>query len=483
MDKRTTMETLARDAYEKGSFNGTWLYAENGVIVSKGAFGFRDAENTLPMQEDTIFEMASVTKMFTAAAVMLLVREGKLRLDDEYTKYFSDYPYPGVTVRHLLTHTSGMPDDFETGTWVCPAWEKEKRIPPCSEILRFIRDSGEEASHAPGETFRYTDIGYCLLANLVEKISGVRFEDFLKRKIFEPAGMKDSAIYHTRRDGRPSDRFARNMVLENDIYVPSDVSKSSAPYVVGSDGLNGCDYLYTTIFDMLAWDRALREEKVLTLAEQRIMYTPVKLNSGENYVNEDGEGYGLGWGIVNDKEHGLIVSHSGGMPGLNTWFEHSVDEDRTLVILCCRDYMDVRAFVRFWDGMQAIARDEEAEPVVSIEDIALKDPDKSKWEDFCGRYEHPEGADFILEEVFMQDGELWAKAILSGDDYDNQGEVSFRLYPIGENEFGRKGGMLKLKFGNGCLMMDDITCKKETSSGSDHTLSRQSGCTDAKSCR
>ena len=75
MDKKTMMERLARDAYEKGSFNGTWLYAENGEIVSKGAFGFRDAENKLPMQEDTIFEMASVTKMFTAAAVMLLVRE------------------------------------------------------------------------------------------------------------------------------------------------------------------------------------------------------------------------------------------------------------------------------------------------------------------------------------------------------------------------------------------------------------------------
>ena len=124
------MEKLARDAYEKGSFNGTWLYAENGVIVSKGAFGFRDAENSLPMQEDTIFEMASVTKMFTAAAIMLLVREGKLRLDDEYAKYFSDYPYPGVTILHLLTHTSGMPDDCETEIRVCPAWENEKGYRP-----------------------------------------------------------------------------------------------------------------------------------------------------------------------------------------------------------------------------------------------------------------------------------------------------------------------------------------------------------------
>ena len=455
MDTNRKMEQLARAAYEKGSFNGTWLYAENGKIVSKGAYGWRDAENKLPMQEDTIFEMASVTKMFTATAVMLLVRDGRLSVDDEYTKYFPDYPYPGVTIRHLLTHTSGMPDDFETDTWVCPAWENEKRIPPCSEILRFIRESGEEASHAPGETFRYTDIGYCLLANLVEKLSGASFEDFLKKNVFGPAGMKDSAIYHTRRDGRPSDRFARNMVLEDDGYVPSDISKETAPYVVGSDGLNGCDYLYTTIFDMLAWDRALREEKVLTREEQMIMFTPVKLNSGEEYADEDGDRYGFGWGIVNDEEHGLIVSHSGGMPGLETWFEHFVDEDRTLVILNCRDYSDLRAFEGFWDGMRTLSRGEEPEPVTCLEDITIQNPDKSKWEDFCGKYEHPEEADFIVNEVFMKDNELYANAVIDGDE-----SLTFRLYPVGENEFGRKRGMLKLKFGDGCLMFDDFTCRK-----------------------
>ena len=456
MDQKACMEKLARDAYAKGSFNGTWLYAENGKIVSKGAYGFRDAEEKLPMQEDTIFEMASITKMFTATAVMLLVREGRLGLDDEYTKFFPDYPYPGVTVRHLLTHTSGMPDDFETGTWVCPAWENEKRIPPCSEILRFIRESGEEASHAPGETFRYTDIGYCLLANLVEKLSGIGFEDFLRKNVFEPAGTKDSAIYHTRRDGRPSDRFARNMVLEDSgSYVPSDVSEETASYVVGSDGLNGCDYLYTTIFDMLAWDRALREEKVLTREEQMVMFTPVKLNNGEDYLDEDGEGYGFGWGIVNDEEHGLIVSHSGGMPGLETWFEHFVDEDRTLVILNCRDYSDIRAFVGFWDGMRAIAAGKEPDPITCLEDITIQNPDKSKWESFCGKYEHPDESGFIIDEVFIKDGELYANAI------DDEGDdLTFRLYPIGENEFGRKRGMLRLRFGEGCLMFDGFTCKK-----------------------
>ena len=225
MDKKTTMENLVREAYEKGVFNGTWLYAENGEIISKGALGFRDAEDTLPMQEDSIFEMASITKQFTAAAVMLLVREGKLRLDDEYTNLFPEYPYQGVTIRHLLTHTSGMPDDFYTSDWVVPVLEKENRIPACSEILRFICESSKPAACAPGEKFRYTDVGYCLIANAVEKVSGIRFEDFLKKNLFEPAGMKDTAILHTRRDGRPSDRFTRNMILENDSYVPSDISE------------------------------------------------------------------------------------------------------------------------------------------------------------------------------------------------------------------------------------------------------------------
>ena len=456
MDKKTMMENLACEAYEKGAFNGTWLYAEQGRIVSAGACGWRDAEDRLPMQEDTIFEMASITKMFTATAVMLLVRESGLSLDDEYVKYFPDYPYPGVKIRHLLTHTSGMPDDFDVEDWVAPVLEKEHRIPPCSEIIRFIRESGEAPACAPGEKFEYTDVGYCLLANLVEKVSGVRFEDFLEKKIFGPAGMKDSGIYHTRRDGRPSDRFARNMVLEDDGYVPSDVSEETAPYVVGSDGLNGCDYLYTTVFDMLAWDRALREEKVLTREEQKIMYTPVRLNNGKDYADEDGEGYGFGWGIVSDGELGLVVSHSGGMPGLETWFERFVDADRVLVLLCCRDYSDVRAFVSFWDGMQAIAKGGEAGPVVSVEDIAVKDPDKSKWESFCGKYEHPEDGDedFVIDEVLMKNGELYASAVIEGD------EMTFRLYPLGENEFGRKRGYLKLTFGEGCLSFDGFTFKK-----------------------
>ena len=456
MDKHNLMKELAGALNEKDCFNGAWLYAEKGEIVSKGALGFRDPENTLPIKEDTIFQLASVTKQFTAAAVMLARREGLLELDDEITKYFPEIPYPDVTIRHLLTHTSGIPDYFDDADWFIKIWKEEKRVPGNDEILRFLCETEAKPYFAPGEGLRYSNTGYNLLALLVERRSGVPFEEFLQKKIFEPAGMNSTRCCHIRRDGIPFENFARATVLEDGKYV-ADVDSAEDGDVVAFDGLNGDDYVYTNIFDMLRWDRALREGKVLTLEEQKLMYTPAKLNNGEDavYDEDEGLGYGFGWFVGRDEELGRIVSHSGGMPGVATWLERFIDEDRMLVILTCRDFADVRAYLSFEKGLKSIARGKEPEPVVAIEDIAIKDPDKSKWESFCGKYEHPEDADFIIDEVWMQDGELHAKAIDEDGD-----EMTFRLYPIGEDEFGRKGGMLKLKFGDGCVMYDDFTCKK-----------------------
>ena len=456
MDKNLMIQKLVRDYNEKDGFNGAWLYAEKGEIVSKGALGFRDPENTLPVTEDTIFQLASVSKNFTSAAVVLLMRQGLLSPEDEITKYFPEIPYPGVTVRHLLTHTSGIPDYFDDDDWFIRIWKEEKRVPGNDEILRFLRETEAKPYFAPGEGLEYSNTGYNLLALLVERLSGIPYEEFLQKNIFEPAGMTSTRCCHIRRDGVPFENYARATVFEDGRWV-ADIDSAEYGDVVAFDGLNGDDYVFTTIFDMLRWDRALREGKVLTREEQELMYTPGKLNNGEDavYDKDEGLGYGFGWAVGREEEPGLVVSHSGGMPGVATWFERFIDADRVLVILSNRDYRDVRAYLGFWDGMEAIVRNREPEPIVSIEDIAVKDPDKSKWESFCGKYEHPEDAEFIVDEVFMKDGELYANAIDEDED-----EMTFRLYPIGEDEFGRKGGLLKLKFGDGCLMMDDFICKK-----------------------
>ncbi len=455
MDKKTVCENLARASYEKGGFTGAWLYAEDGVIVSKGAVGWRDAADTLPVGEDTIFQLASVTKQFTAAAVMLMRRKGLLNLEDEIVKFFPELTaYKGVTVRHLLTHTGGVPDYFEDADWFFRIWKEENRVPGNGEIVRFLCETELKPSFAPGEKFEYSNTGYNLLAEIVERLSGIPFEDFLRKNIFEPAGMKNTRVCHLRRDGAPFENYARATVIEDGRFV-ADVDSAGYRNVIAFDGVNGDDYVYTDIFDMLAWDRALRAETVLTLEEQRTMYTPVVLNGGDPYADEDGEGYGFGWGIVQDPDLGLIVSHSGGMPGVHTWYERFVDADRVLVILSGREEPDARAHNGFYKGLRAVAMGKEPEPIRTIEELALKNPDKSNWASFCGKYEHPGDSDFVIDEVFLKDGDLYAKAI------DEDGvSLTFLLYPIGENEFGRKGGMLDLKFGDGCLMFGGFTCKK-----------------------
>ena len=457
MDKHEMMQALAQTLQEKDVFNGAWLYAEKGEIVSKGALGFRDAEDKLPITEDTIFQLASISKTFTGTAVMLLVRQGKLSLEDRITKYFPELTaYEGVTVRHLLNHTSGIPDYFDDADWFIDIWKEEKRVPGNDEILRFLRETKAKPYFAPGEGLHYSNTGYNLLALLVERLSGVPYEEFLQQNIFEPAGMTATRCCHIRRDGVPFENYAQATVFENGRWV-ADVDSEEDGDVVAFDGLNGDDYVFTNIFDMLKWDRALREGKVLTLEEQQLAYTPGKLNSGEDavYDEEEGLGYGLGWAVGREEALGLVVSHSGGMPGVATWFERFIDADRVLVILSNRDYRDVRAYLGYWNGMEAVARDKVPEPVLSIEDIAVQDPDKSKWETFCGKYEHPEDADFVVDEIFLKDGNLWAKAI------DDDGDpLEFRLYPLDETTFGRKGGMLKVTFSEGCYTIDDITCKK-----------------------
>ena len=147
MDKREMMENLVHEAYKKGVFNGTWLYAENGNIVSKGAVGFRDYCDQLPMREDSVFELASISKQFTAAAVMRLVRDGLLHLDDEITGIFPQIPYPGVTIRHLLTHTGGVRETYDDNLCLKAGSIRLGRMSLARRMIRDILASGTTASY------------------------------------------------------------------------------------------------------------------------------------------------------------------------------------------------------------------------------------------------------------------------------------------------------------------------------------------------
>ena len=456
MDKHEMMEKMFREAHETGLFTGTWLYAENGEIVSKGALGWSDPDDTVPMREDMIFDLASVSKNFTATAIMLLVRDGLISLDDEITKIFPEIPYKGVTIRNLLNHTGGLPNYME---WTAKTAMEENTIPENSVIVRFLCECGKDPLFAPGEKWDYSNTGYCLLAQIVEEVSGVKFEEFMQKNIFEPAGMTDTRIFHRRMDKLNLENLAYGMVLdmETNEYMLPDVSKDQN-FVVPLDGMVGDGMVHSNIFDLLKWDRALREEKVLTKEEQQIMFTPGLLSNGEKAVagiEGDAPFYGFGWEIGNLPDLGLIVCHSGSWPGYGTWFERFVDADRTLIILRCRDITDFRAFRSFSGGIRAIAKGEEPGPVTYIEELALKDPDKSKWEEFCGRYERPTENDFYINEILMKDGDLYMQV-----DTDMGYSYELKLYPFGEKEFGFKRYPFPIVFGDGCVNYMGQTCKK-----------------------
>ena len=442
MDKKSRMEQLVREAHEKCGFTGTWLLAEKGEIVSKGAVGWRDPEDKLPMREDCLFDLASVSKNFTAAAIMLLRRRGLIDLDDEITRFFPAIPYRGVTVRHLLHHTGGLPDYMD---WVDRTAKAEKTIPGNDVIVRFLCECGEEPMFAPGEKWEYSNTGYCLLAQIVEEVSGVPFEDFLRKEIFEPAGMRATRVYHRRRDGITIENLAYGMALElgSDKYVlPDDTAESDC--VVTLDGASGDGLVHSNIFDLFAWDRALREEKVLTKEEQQLMVTPGKLNNGEvagDPEDEDGDAYGFGWFVDHDPELGLIVCHSGGWPGYSTWFERFIDADRVLIYLNCREDYDGKAYGAFHEGMKAIARGKESGPIRTVEELALSDPDRSGWEALCGKYDYAYEEDFHIEEILMKDAELYLKAIYKGK------SAELRMLPLGENTFGVKAFSGDVSFG------------------------------------
>ena len=185
------------------------------------------------------------------------------------------------------------------------------------------------------------------------------------------------------------------------------------------------------------------------------MYTPVKLNSGETFVDDQGAGYGFGWEIRNDGKLGLIAAHSGWHKGATSWYERFVDADRVLVMLWSRDAEDDIAYSAFREGMRAIAMDREPEPLRTIEEIAVEDPDRSEWESYCGKYAHEEGDTFYPDEVYRRDGALYVRFVQAV-----RGELEARLYPFGEHEFGMKHFSFTLRLENGTLTMFDEVYRK-----------------------
>jgi CubicO group peptidase (beta-lactamase class C family) len=277
------------------------------AVLVKG-YGFANLEHKVAVKPETIFQSGSVGKQFTAAAVMLLVQDGKINLDDKIGKYLGDVPesWGPITIRHLLTHTSGLtdyPEDFDF-----------RRDYTEAELIKIAGKI--PLAFAPGERWEYSNIGYMTLGVLIGKVTGKFYGDFLRERIFITAGMLSARII-SESDIVPN-RAAGYRVVDDEIKNQNWVSPSMNTTADGS--------LYLSVLDLVKWDEALSKRSLLNSASYDAIWTPAVLNSGAR------TSYGFGWALKSTNGHRLI-EHGGAWQGFRSFISRYVDDKLTVIAL------------------------------------------------------------------------------------------------------------------------------------------------------
>jgi D-alanyl-D-alanine carboxypeptidase len=280
----------------------------DGKIMKSRGYGKANLELGVPVTEETVFEIGSITKQFTATLIMMLVEDKKLTLEDKVTAYFTNAPatWTNVTIRHLLTHTSGIKN--YTGL---PGYE-------CSRHLRsdqFVEAIGQHPlASEPGEKFAYCNSGYNLLGFILEKVTGKSYWQVLQERIFTPAGMKAS-------QSRDLNRIIRNRACGYEKENNQLVNRDSDLTDVFSAGA-----IASTVLDMLKWHFALESGKLVKKASLEQMWSPYKLKNGQLYT------YGFGWRL-DDYKGTRCIGHSGSTSGFSSSLQQFPNLKLTVIVL------------------------------------------------------------------------------------------------------------------------------------------------------
>ena len=307
---------------DRGEFNGVVLVANSGKVSYHRAIGKASVDGGVPLRKDSVFRLASVAKAFTAVSILMLRQAGKLTLDDDVRKYVPTLPYEGATIRHLLRHTSGLPDYVKL---LDKHWDKgegdlsRRRFATNPDALAQLIRHKPPVKFSPGERWDYSNTGYMLLALVVEKISGERFGDFLEKKIFAPLGMKDTVLFTPLKPPAIEHRaWGYRLAPDGGERLANDRNYLNAMYGDGE--------VYSTAADLIKWDQALYTSKLISPADVDEMFTSGRLSSGKE------TGYGYGWGI-GSRGGRKVVNHGGGWVGFRTWIDRELESRQLLVIL------------------------------------------------------------------------------------------------------------------------------------------------------
>jgi CubicO group peptidase (beta-lactamase class C family) len=311
------LDVQFRDLNRKGVFNGTLLYAENGRVVFEGAYGYADFSTKDSLTLQSQFQLASVSKMFTAAAIMILQQEGLLDYDDTLTRFIPEFPYADITIRQLLTHRSGLSRYMHLADQY---WNMKEPISN-EEVIGLYVKHKPEPYFRPDKGFYYCNANYALLASVVERVSEMHFDEYLKEKIFDPLGMNHSFVYNLRNDsviGRSiavgvqgHERGGRHFRKVPDHYL---------------NGVMGDKGMYSTVGDMFLFNTALDNGTLIALENLNEAFKP---GSPDYRYRKDN--YGFGWRLKEDLDS--TAYHFGWWKGFRTYYMRDMQNDRVLIAL------------------------------------------------------------------------------------------------------------------------------------------------------
>jgi len=316
-------------------FSGVVLIAENSKPVYYKTFGYREFENQIPLQKTDIFELASVSKQFTAMILMMLKEKGLLNYDDSVSKYL-EIPYKGITIRDLLTHTSGLPDYQDI---MDKYWDKS-RVAGNPDCIEYLNRYAPPKHFEPGDKYEYSNTGYMLLASIAEIASGKDFIEMCRKWIFRKLKMKSTDI-RTLEEKKATKNFAIGHIYveERSKWVRAD-SFPSSNYTIWLGNRKGPGRISSTAFDLLKWDKALYTEKLIKQSSLQEAFTPMKLNDGSF------SDYGFGWVLKTDPSFGKIVWHNGDNPGYKTQIIRYIDKKKTIIILNNNAHQDFVGLIK-----------------------------------------------------------------------------------------------------------------------------------------
>lgn len=304
-------------------FNGTVLYAEKGRIIFKKAYGYQNVRYKKEGLKTTdAFQLASVSKMFTAMAAMILKNDGKLDYDEDIRTYLPTFPYEGVTARLLMVQRAGLPRYMSLAH---DKWKNKKLPLDNDQVLELFDEYQPDLYFKPDNGFHYCNTNYAILANVVEAISGKCFDEFVKDRIFDPLKMDDSFVYNMRGDSAVS--------LYVEVGVPGFYRKGWRWREMTDEYLNGVmgdKNIYTSVEDLFKYDQAMDK---FTLIPDSILSEAFEPGSPKYWKRKNN--YGFGWRIKQDMDS--TVYHFGWWKGFRTFYIREMKHQKTLIVLTNKD--------------------------------------------------------------------------------------------------------------------------------------------------